>query len=70
MFAYMDEQQTRERIVALKSEIASLRHTDAAYRTKHHRTQMESNQHIRRLERMQQILDELATLTRRTHPKD
>lgn len=66
----MDEQQTRERIAALKNEITSLRRTDAAYRYKRDRTQMESNQHIRRLERMLQIVDELATLTKRTHPQD
>ena len=66
----MDEQQTRERLAALKSEMASLRHTDAAYRKKHQRTQMESLEHVRRLERMQQILEELATLTKRTYRED
>lgn len=61
----MDAQHTRERIAALQSEVARLRQADASYHTKHHRTQMESNQHIRRLERIQQILDELAALTMR-----
>ena len=57
-----------ERVTALKREIASLRHTDEVYTRKLHHTLNEALEHMARMERVQQILDELTTLTKRKYP--
>ena len=64
----MPDWATSERVVALKSEIATLRQTDDAYTTKRRRTPKEDLEHIKRMQRLQEILGELTALTPRKTP--
>ena len=61
----MDDWQISERLVALKSEIATLRNADQVYTKKRQHTPNEAREHIKRMERVQQILEELTALTQR-----
>lgn len=52
-----------ERIKKLRKEIAQMREAEREYMKKHYKPADEAAAHERRLQRLQEILDELASLT-------
>ena len=64
----MQEAEISERVVVLKSEVASLLQSDEAYKKNRRKASTEGQEHIRRMERVQRILEELSDLKGRKHP--
>ena len=55
----------REKVDALKREIAVIRAANQAYRSKRYHNVLEQREHVRRTVRLEEIMRELAALTNR-----
>jgi len=64
----MDANAVRERVASLKEEIQMIRKENLEYASRRNHVWMETREHEKRMIRLEEILQELASLSNRTRP--